>query len=110
MIPRRSEREHGNQLTRAPSSPRLIDQWQPPDIAKVVIRPQQRNIIRHCESIILIIPLDLLVQAPHLRDIRDIGPVEDLPQDCALFIHNILQDLYCLDCWHIDRCVATTSL
>jgi hypothetical protein len=70
--------------------PRLISKRQPPDIPPIIIRPQKCNVIRNCQSLLLVISLHFLVQTPHLGYLCHICPIEDFSQDLNLRLDGIL--------------------
>jgi hypothetical protein len=72
---------------------RLISAWQSTDISKIVIGPKKSDVFRNFHPCINV-PLNLLVQAPHLRDDLRIGcgfHTPDISKDLRLSFHNGFQ-------------------
>src|SRR5690606_23636426 len=78
--------------TGATATVALICRWQAADIAKVVVGPQQRNIVRHTHAT-LVKALHFFVQRPHLWHAFYRLVVEGFEQYLPLISNDLLQQL-----------------
>ncbi len=73
---------------RAAAALLLRRRGQPPQVAPVVVGPQQRDVVRHAHAL-FVVGLDFFVERPHLRHLLQIG-IDGLLQDLPLIGDDLL--------------------
>src|SRR5205807_1697728 len=69
----------------------FFSRWQSTDIAPIIVRPEQRNIIWHAQAFLIEV-LHFFVQAPHLRDFREVS-IDLLSKNPPLRFHDLFGQL-----------------